>query len=57
MHREDFARSSHARGGSTSPVRQDSTTSQYIIEISNKLRWIQREILNRFHCGDDTKEW
>ncbi|KAJ3015917.1 UNVERIFIED_CONTAM: Conserved oligomeric Golgi complex subunit [Siphonaria sp. JEL0065] len=48
IHREDFNRSA---------AGTDQSLSQYIIEVGGKLRWIQREIMARFQCGDDTKEW
>ncbi|KAI9339588.1 Golgi transport complex subunit 5-domain-containing protein [Obelidium mucronatum] len=48
IHREDFNRMS---------TGTDQSLSQYVIEVGGKLRWIQREIMNRFNCGDDTKEW
>ena len=35
----------------------DPVTSTFIIELGSKLRWAHRELMSRFQCGDDTKEW
>ncbi|ORY48945.1 hypothetical protein BCR33DRAFT_677247 [Rhizoclosmatium globosum] len=48
IHKEDFNKSTKAAEPGLSP---------YVIEVGTKLRWVQREIMMRFHCGDDTKEW
>lgn len=37
--------------------KNDPATSQYVLEVSSKLRWIQKEILYRFQTADDLKEW
>ncbi|KAJ3067856.1 Conserved oligomeric Golgi complex subunit [Podochytrium sp. JEL0797] len=50
IHREDFNRSSRA-------AQADQSLSQYVIDVGAKLRWTQREIMNRLQCGEDTKEW
>ncbi|KAJ3110915.1 Conserved oligomeric Golgi complex subunit, partial [Physocladia obscura] len=50
IHKEDFNRSSKV-------AANDQSLSQYVIEVGSKLRWVQREIMSRLYCGDDTKEW
>ncbi|KAI8813141.1 Golgi transport complex subunit 5-domain-containing protein [Cladochytrium replicatum] len=53
IHKEDYG-----RGAKGSPTKAaEPASSQYMIELSHRLRWMQRELLSRLHCGDDSKQW
>jgi hypothetical protein len=38
-------------------VKQDTSTNKYMLELSSKLRWLQREFFARLNCGEDVKKW
>ncbi|TPX38056.1 hypothetical protein SmJEL517_g00290 [Synchytrium microbalum] len=56
MHKEDFGKPGSKPGASSSKAL-DPSASQYVYELTSRLRWLQREIYNRLQCGDETKEW
>ncbi|KAI9011264.1 Golgi transport complex subunit 5-domain-containing protein [Gaertneriomyces semiglobifer] len=50
MHKEDLLRSA---GGAT----MEPSTNQYVLEFTNKVRWLHRELLAKVQCGDDSRDW
>lgn len=53
IHREDFTNRGRppSRGGS------ESTSSQYVVELAGKIRWLHRELFSKLQCGEDSREW
>ncbi|TPX48251.1 hypothetical protein SeMB42_g00684 [Synchytrium endobioticum] len=54
MHKEDYGKPAPIK---SSRPANDISTSQYVYELTSRLRWLQREIYARLHCGEETKEW
>ncbi|KAJ3030527.1 Conserved oligomeric Golgi complex subunit, partial [Rhizophlyctis rosea] len=56
-HGDDTGRYQRPAGRGGSPPRPSSSTSPYVVELASKIRWVQREILSRFQCGEESKDW
>ena len=55
MHKEDFGKP--VPPAKSNRTANDITAGQYVYELTSRLRWLQREIYSRLHCGEETKEW
>ncbi|KAI9193313.1 Golgi transport complex subunit 5-domain-containing protein [Polychytrium aggregatum] len=53
IHKEDFSKIVASSGLG----RSESSVGTYIIELSNKIRWIQRELFARYQCGEERQDW
>ncbi|KAJ3414234.1 Conserved oligomeric Golgi complex subunit [Chytridiales sp. JEL 0842] len=55
IHKEDYGRPPAVKPKSQS--MPEPTASAYILEVGSKLRWNHREIMSRFQCGSDSRQW
>ncbi|KAJ3108658.1 Conserved oligomeric Golgi complex subunit [Phlyctochytrium planicorne] len=58
IHKEDYGRS---QKNASTPQRgsapSDPSSSNFVLEVGMKLRWIARELIARIQCGDEVKGW
>ncbi|KAJ3122430.1 Conserved oligomeric Golgi complex subunit [Nowakowskiella sp. JEL0407] len=52
IYKEDYGRT-----GKQGNKMNEAAASPYMIELSQRLRWMQREVLSKLNCGDDSKDW
>ncbi|CAG8537647.1 4025_t:CDS:10 [Acaulospora morrowiae] len=55
IHREDFSR--QLAKNLTLPQQAEAQCSAYMIELSDRMNYIQKELLSRISCGLNGKEW